>query len=205
MLKKFIINAIRFTKIHLFIKDAIDKDNAIDCNKNVINNGSKFYPEAKVNNFSKNPNNIVLGEGTNIRGELCVFKFGGKITIGNNVYVGELSKIRSAESIFIGDNVLISHNVNIVDTTAHEINHLERAEGYINSIKYGHPSTKGSVQTAPIVINDYVWINFNATILKGVTIGEGAIIAAGAVVTKDVLPFTMVGGNPAKQIKHLNP
>ncbi|NVO02172.1 MAG: hypothetical protein HXX09_05670 [Bacteroidetes bacterium] len=69
--------------------------------------------------------------------------------------------------------------------------------------KAGIRKEKENIITAPIIINDFVWINFNAIILKGVTIGEGAIIAAGAVVTKDVPPFTLVGGNPARVIKQL--
>jgi len=204
MLKKFIIACVRMMKINLIIKHANETENISRCNKQVVNNGARFYGEAKVDNFSKDPFNIVIGEGTNIRGELCVFKYGGKIVIGNNVYIGELSKIRSGENILIGNNVLISHNVNITDTNAHEIDHMERAEGYVSLIKNGHTPTKGSIQTAPVIINDYVWINFNAVILKGVTIGRGAIIAAGAVVTKDVPPFTVVGGNPASVIKYLD-
>ena len=58
-------------------------------------------------------------------------------------------------------------------------------------------------KSAPIIIHDNVWIASRAMILKGVTIGEGAVISAGAVVTKDVPPYTMVGGVPAKVIKEL--
>jgi maltose O-acetyltransferase len=60
------------------------------------------------------------------------------------------------------------------------------------------------VKTLPIKIGNNVWINFNSIILKGVTIGDGSIIAAGAVVTKDIPPFVMVAGNPARIIKHLD-
>jgi acetyltransferase-like isoleucine patch superfamily enzyme len=67
----------------------------------------------------------------------------------------------------------------------------------------GHPKEITNVDSAPIIIEDHVWISFNSIILKGVTIGKGAIIAAGSVVTKDVAPFTLVAGNPAKLIKHL--
>ncbi|QTE47088.1 hypothetical protein J3L21_19740 [Mucilaginibacter rubeus] len=107
--------------------------------------------------------------------------------------------------ITIGDHVLISHNVHIVDTNSHEVQHDERAESFMKTVKNGgNYLVKGSVQTAPIIIEDHVWINFNVIILKGVTIGTGAIIAAGSVVTKDVAPFTLVGGNPAKFIKSLD-
>ena len=67
----------------------------------------------------------------------------------------------------------------------------------------GHWDDKNNIITDQIVIQDYAWINFGVTILKGVTIGKGAIIAAASVVTKDVLPFTMVAGNPAKEVKKL--
>ena len=58
------------------------------------------------------------------------------------------------------------------------------------------------VENAQIIIQDNVWIGFNSIVLKGVTIGEGAVVAAGSVVTKDVPPFAVVGGNPAKIIKY---
>lgn len=114
-----------------------------------------------------------------------------------------MSKIWSGESIKIGNNVLISHNVNIIDSNSHELNYLERADGYVNLITKGHPKEKGSIKTKPIVIEDYAWINFNSIILKGVTVGKGAIIAAGSVVTNDVPPFTLVAGNPAVIIKKI--
>ena len=63
---------------------------------------------------------------------------------------------------------------------------------------------KKNITTSPITIKDYAWISFGATILKGVTIGRGAIVSANAVVTKDVPDFTMVAGNPAKTVKDLN-
>ena len=118
--------------------------------------------------------------------------------------MGDGTRVWSGESVTIGNNVLISHNVEIVDTTSHEINHTERATRYKQLMKNGPWLTKGSIKTSPIVIEDDVWISFNAIILKGVTIGKGAIIAAGAVVVKDVPSWTMVAGNPAKIVKKLS-
>ena len=63
-------------------------------------------------------------------------------------------------------------------------------------------ATLESVSKGQIVVKDDVWIGFNSTILSGVTIGQGAIIAAGSLVTKDVAPYSIVGGNPAKLIKY---
>ena len=61
------------------------------------------------------------------------------------------------------------------------------------------------VNSKPIIIHSNVWIGMNCIILKGVTIGQGAIVAAGSVITKDVPPWTIVGGNPARAIKEISP
>jgi len=164
-----------------------------------------FTMNAAIGNFPRNMNKIIIGKDSVIEGKLVVFKYGGQINIGNNVYIGLHSNIWSGEQVVIGNNVLISHNVNVIDTNSHEIDHVERAERFRSLVKNGHPVDKASIITSQIKIGDYVWISFGATILKGVTVGEGAIIAANAVVTKDVEPFTMVAGNPAKVVKHLNP
>ncbi|OOQ58360.1 hypothetical protein BC343_10460 [Mucilaginibacter pedocola] len=169
---------------------------------NLVSNGATFYPEATVVN-GRDRSKIVVGNSTHVRGTLYVFKYGGEITIGENCYVGDHSRIWSGDAITIGNNVQISHNVNIIDTNAHELDAHERAERYADLIKNGAWADKGSILTAPIVIHDYAWISFNATILKGVTIGEGAIVGACAVVTKDVPPYTLVAGNPARVIKTL--
>ena len=70
-------------------------------------------------------------------------------------------------------------------------------------MKSGFIADDKEISKAPIIIEDDVWISFNATILKGVTIGKGAVIAANAVVTKDVEPYTVVAGNPAVLIKKI--
>lgn len=165
--------------------------------------GTNFYEESTVFNYQNNPQKIRIGKNSHIRGELLLFNYGGEIIIGNNVFIGAGSKIWSGEQITIGDSVLISHNVNISDTTAHEPDYLERATGFRDLINKGHPNEKGSIQTIPIHIGDYAWINFNSIILKGVTIGKGAIVAAGSVVTRDVPDFVLVAGNPAAVVKQL--
>lgn len=168
-----------------------------------IDSEVNFHKEAIVYNLQNNRSKIRINENTHIRGELLCFKYGGKIEIGRNCYIGEGSRIWSGEYVKIGDNVLISHNVNIVDTNAHEIDHLERTERYIDLIHNGPWKDKNDIVSKPIIIEDYAWINFGVTILKGVTIGKGAIIAAGSVVVKNVDSFTMVAGNPAKEIKKI--
>lgn len=172
-----------------------------------IGEGSRFYEQAYVGNLQNDVSKISIGNHSNIRGELIIFPYGGRIQIGNHSYMGANSNILCAERVIVGDHVLISYNVNIVDTTSHEINFLERRASFSGPALDDNPSLKqkGSVQSAPIIIEDDVWINFNAVVGRGVTIGRGSIIGAGAVVTKDVPPFSFVVGNPAVVIKSIDP
>lgn len=107
------------------------------------------------------------------------------LTIGNNSRVNG-AMISASEKIEIGDNVRIAPFSIIMDSDYHDLNnHFADVKGL------------------PIIIKNNVWIATRATILKGVTIGEGAVVAAGAVVVKDVDPYTVVAGVPAKIIKNL--
>lgn len=169
---------------------------------NVTNYGATFYPEASVIN-GKEKTCIQVGKGSHIRGMLLVFAYGGEIRIGQHCYLGDYSRIWSGERVVIGDYVQISHNVNIMDTNAHELEAIERADRWISLAEQGPWKDKGNVLTKPVTICDYAWICLNSIILRGVTIGEGAIVSAGSVVTKDVAPYTLVGGNPAIEIKQL--
>lgn len=164
---------------------------------------SKLYPEAIVYNNSNDPSKIIIGKETHIQGELNIFKYGGKITIGNNTYIGKDSRIWSGESVTIGNDVLVSHFCNIVDTNSHEINPFERATRSKEIFTAGHWQNKGSVKTSPIIIKDYAWISFNVAILKGVTIGEGSIIGAGSVVVNNIPDWCFAAGNPAKVVRLL--
>lgn len=116
------------------------------------------------------------------------FDYGTNISIGDNFYVNANSTWLDAATITVGDNVKIGPNVQLI-TINHPLDPDERRTG----IEYA----------APIVIGDDVWIGAGVIILPGITIGQGATIAAGSVVTKDVPAHTVVGGNPAKILKHL--
>jgi acetyltransferase-like isoleucine patch superfamily enzyme len=95
------------------------------------------------------------------------------------------------EQITIGDRVIVGCNTIITDTDFHPLQPAVRRERPIDGA------------TAPIFIEDDVFIGMNALILKGVTLGAGCIVGAGSVVTKNVPPNTIVGGNPAKIIRRL--
>ena len=200
-LMKFLIK-----KLHVdYYIDLIREENYLELCKSRASFGSNVIINQNtiIWNLANDRDLISIGDSSFIEGELQVFAYGGKITIGKNCYIGRNSKLWSGESIEIGNNVLISHNVGIVDTNAHEVDAFERQERHKEFLKSGHWKTKGSIQTAPIKVCDNAWINFDVIILKGVTIGEGAIIAAGSIVTKSVAPYTMVAGVPAKFIKQL--
>ncbi len=166
-----------------------------------VHHDSRFYAEARVSNFQGIRNKIRIAKSTHIRGELLLFPSGGEITIGEGCYIGEGSRIWSASKVEIGNHVLISHNCNLIDTDSHELDHLERAESYLKMLKSGHSKENKNVRTSPIIIGDYAWLSYNVSILKGITIGKGAIVAAGSVVTSNVPPFCIVAGNPAKVIQ----
>lgn len=203
VIKSCLIFFIKKLDLLAIFKHLENEANLENCNKQVTNHGAKFYSEASVFNPQNNASKIVIEYGTQILGTLSLFKFGGQIHIGKSCFIGGQTRILSGENINIGNYVLISHNVNITDSTAHELDAEERAYRFVDLINNGYWSDKGSIITSPIIIEDYVWINFNTTILKGVHIGEGAIIGANSVVTKNVPPYTLVGGNPAKILKFL--
>jgi acetyltransferase-like isoleucine patch superfamily enzyme len=168
--------------------------------------GAIFYDTADIGNFQQDKKKIVIGNGTQLQGKLMTFPYGGRIEIGSNCFIGEGTRIWSANDIKIGNDVQIAFNVTIIDSDSHEIDSALRKQtaDIINKRGFHTLTSAPNIKTAPIIIEDEVWISFNATILKGVTIGKGAIVAAGAVVTKDVLPNTIVAGNPAKVIKSIN-
>jgi acetyltransferase-like isoleucine patch superfamily enzyme len=170
----------------------------------ILGDGSRFYKQASVVNLQQDKTKITIGRDTHLRAELIVFPYGGSIQIGDCCYMGEGTKLWSGEKIIIGNHVAIAHNVNIADF-AHEADHLERAAGIKRILTHGHPKEKGSIPTAPIIIDDYVAIYPNAIISRGVRIGEGAVISAGSVVLTDVPPFTLMMGNPARPMKKLIP
>ncbi len=104
------------------------------------------------------------------------------IKIGNKSYIGDRTEIHAGKSVTIGDGVNIAWDCNILDRDYHKF-----------------CSDKEVIK--PVVIENHVWIGCGCTILKGVVIGEGAVIAAGSVVTKSVPPRALAAGNPAKVIR----
>jgi acetyltransferase-like isoleucine patch superfamily enzyme len=165
---------------------------------------AKLSKTARIRNISGDSSKIAIGKHSHIQGELLVFPHGGRITIGDWCYIGEGSRIWSAASIVVGHRVLVSHSVNIFDNLTHPVKAVERHEQFRQILTVGHPREL-SLGERPVTIQDDAWIGAGAFVLRGVTLGHGAIVAAGAVVTKDVQPFSIVAGNPATLIRELTP
>lgn len=161
-----------------------------------------LFPTAVCQNSGK-PEDIKIGDHCTLG---CLFQtfFGGKISIGENTYIGPNTIIQSKESISIGNCVIIANNVIIVDNNNHPTSSemrmkMSHCDDFLNdelwSWKYA--------DSKPIIIEDNVWIGRDSRILKGVRIGKGSIVALGSIVVKDVPPNVIVAGNPAKVVKKL--
>jgi|PlaIllAssembly_1097288.scaffolds.fasta_scaffold153701_2 acetyltransferase-like isoleucine patch superfamily enzyme len=168
-----------------------------------VDPSARFAPGADITNILGNRDAIRIGGRTVLAGQLLTFGHGGDIEIGDWCFVGPGSRIWSAASVHVGHRVLISHNVNVHDSDSHSLDAAERHAQYVEIVQRGHPRQAGSIRAAPVVIGDDAWIGFNSTVLKGVTIGPGAIVAAGSVVTGDVPPWSVVAGNPATVVRSL--
>ncbi len=112
--------------------------------------------------------------------------FGKNITVGENVFINACCHFQDHGGVTIGDGCQIGHNV-VFATLNHGL----------------APENRSYTYPAPIALGRNVWVGSNATILQGVTIGDNAVVAAGAVVTKDVAANTIVGGVPARFIKRI--
>jgi len=169
----------------------------------VFDNTVKFYKTARVSNCLHQPSAIIIGPNTHIKGELLVFGHGGHIEIGSYCYIGENSRIWSAKEIKLGDRVLISHNVNIFDNLVHPLNPKMRHDQFVAIITEGQPKEITTLDEKKVEIGDDVLVGAMSIILRGVTIGKGSLIGAGSVVTKDVPPYSIVAGNPARIVREI--
>lgn len=144
---------------------------------------------------------VVVGDNSIIRSRIDFDTASGLVTIGSRTYLGA-SHLVCHSRIDIGDDVIVSWGVTIVDHNSHPLQWRHRKEDVLRWA--AGVKVWDGVKVAAVTIGSRVWIGFGATILKGVNVGEGAIVAAGAVVTRDVPPYCIVGGNPARVIRELS-
>jgi acetyltransferase-like isoleucine patch superfamily enzyme len=153
---------------------------------------------------SKAPRAVVLGDHVSCYAG-CSFAIGvnGSCSVGNFTLMNG-ALVMAEERIEIGSHCLISWNVGIADSDFHPLAPAQRiidAHALAPFFKDRPPRPK--LRTAPVIISDNVWVGMNAIILKGVSIGENSVVAAGAVVTKSVPSNTVVAGNPAVTVREL--
>lgn len=161
-----------------------------------------------------------IGKGLRLDGDLPLILGDGQITIGNNVYIGNRQTwvvglkvfddvnltigdnttlnyqtlISVAKSVTIGNNCKFAGEIKIFDNNSHPLDYIKRRNNEIMS----------ESDVSAVYIEDDVWIGTQTIILKGVTIGKGAVIGAGSIVTKSIPPYSLAVGNPASVIKNLN-
>ena len=169
--------------------------------------GEGFYCEtAQIFRFmrSKRPDAVVLGDHVS-----CYAGVSFAIGVNGSCKIGDFTLLNGAlimaeERIEIGNHVLISWNVGIADSDFHPIDAAQRKiDTYALAPYYKDRPERPKLKAAPVIIEDGAWIGMNAGMLKGVTIGENSVVAAGAVVSKSVPANVVVAGNPAVIVKQL--
>jgi acetyltransferase-like isoleucine patch superfamily enzyme len=147
--------------------------------------------------FSSLPIALVVGNNVTLWRTALSTEENGKIEIGDDCYITNASLVCS-EKITIGDRVFIAGGVTITDSDFHPLDPALRLADTIALSPIGDSKNRPLMKSKPVIIEDDVWIGFNATVLKGVRIGAGAVIQPGALVIENVPAGATVSGNPAK-------
>jgi len=186
----------------LFISRQEKHESQVYFVKNYIaHKSSKVYYEHNILN-SGDPSKIDIGPGTHITGIIQVFKDCGRVTIGDHCFLGDYSRIISAENVQIGNRVQIAHMCSIMDNDVHSIDSEKRHQEFLSNVSNGQIDLF-DIPKREIIIEDDVWIASHCIIMKGVKIGRGSVIGAGSVVTKNIPPSVLVHGNPAKIVREI--
>jgi acetyltransferase-like isoleucine patch superfamily enzyme len=172
---------------------------------------SYLFPAFTINLNDPQSDKIYLevGNDTILDCQITFESKEGKVIVGDNSFIGG-SHLICRNKIVIENNVFMAWGSCIYDHNSHSLDYRDREEDIVQQLKdyrFGQNFIANKnwdvVDSKSILIKSNAWIGMNCIILKGVTIGEGAIVGAGSVVTKDVPDWTVVGGNPAKVIKIL--
>lgn len=201
MLKKLYVMCIRLFQLpqklykhHVFHKNALLAEGK--------QNGLTLGPHADCGNGTGKKENIRIGRYCDILGRIYAQGPDAQIEIGNYTTIRGDSVVRAVEKVTVGDHVIISNHVSICDNNNHPTDPQMRIK-MTESGFYSELWSNTYSDHKPVVIENNVWIGEYATILKGVTIGEGSVVGCHAVVTKNVEPYTVVAGNPARKVKSL--
>ena len=171
---------------------------------------SQLAPEFRFRfDFPREDVALRIGDRCLLRNEFIFESTAGNITVGDGVYINRKTTVSSRSSIEIGNEVTISWGCVIYDHDSHSILYSDRKVDQNHRLidfPRGDSDTNKdwrNVAAAPVRICDYSWLGFDVVVLKGVTIGEGAVVGARAVVTRDVPPWTVAAGNPARVVKQI--
>lgn len=169
------------------IKDGCDKvklskSSILRLNGNLFLNSNRIAANCRTSILRMDENSVLECHGFSFMygADIILFK-GSRLELGKGSFINSDCKIRCHKEITIGEGCAISHDFTVMDSDAHELD--------------------GNRNTNPVHIGNHVWIGTRVTILNGVNVGDGAVIAAGSLVTKDVPAGSLVGGVPAKVIK----
>lgn len=202
-----------FLKIIEYLKH-IKRNKTIESNKRFIQKGKSHLFENFVLNISKPIEKKIylkVGDDSILNCNITFESETGEVIVGDRCFIGA-SHVICKSNVEFGDNVFVAWGTYFYDHDSHSIDYRERENDIITQLQdyragrnFIENKNWAVVNSKPIKVCSNAWIGMNCIILKGVTIGNGAIVGAGSVVTKDVAPWTIVGGNPAKLIKEIPP
>ena len=181
-----------YNRARLGLKDRMNKRRVKSYGANTVIQG---YVDARGSNCE-----ITIGNECTLQGLLVTEHNDATISIGNNVFIGANTVLDCAHAIVLEDDVLVSYECLLLDSNNHSQN-FDTRKNDLPDVKNGREYNWSAIPSKPIRICRGAWVGARSIILKGVTVGEGAIVGAGSVVTKDVEPYTIVGGNPARVVK----
>jgi acetyltransferase-like isoleucine patch superfamily enzyme len=197
------------SKVHRLLRDPY---RAVARNKNVRIGDSLLGAGFGVRiDVPRNDVVLTIGDRCILVNQFVFESDRGKITVGSGVFINAGTMVLSRSLVEIGNHVTIAWGCVIYDHNSHSISYLDRVKDQDQQL-IDFPTGSlcahkdwSNVATAPIRICDHAWLGFDVLVLKGVTIGEGAIVGARSVVTKDVPPWTIAAGNPARVVKEIPP
>lgn len=183
-----------FGRTKYALKDRMNKQRVRSCGPDSVIHG---YIDARGGRA-----NISVGANCLLQGLMVTETNASEISIGNNVFIGSNTVIDCSMKVVIDDDALVSYQCLLLDSNNHSNDASERRND-LPTVMKGQPYDWTAVPSKPIHVCRGAWIGARSIILKGVTVGEGSIVGAGSVVTKDVPPYTVVAGNPARVVKLL--